>query len=215
MESVKHPTKFSTPLFSVFAQYLEPEMRVLDPFAGVGGIFKLLDFEPSLDITGIEIEKEWASQHPDIICGDARVIMSALPADYYDLIITSPTYGNRTADHHNAQDGSQRNTYTHVLGRTLTTGNSGAMHWGPAYRHLHRQVWKEVSRVLSLDGKFLLNIKNHIRQGVEIEVAQWHKEALEDEGLSFVWQHVIPLHGNQYGANRDRTGEEYIMVFRK
>lgn len=215
MEPVKHPAKYSGPLFPVFAQYLEPGMRVLDPFAGVGGVFALLNYEPSLDITGIEIEKEWASQHPDIICGDARVIMSALPSDSYDIVITSPTYGNRMADHHNAKDHSTRNTYTHTLGRPLSHGNSGAMHWGPAYRNLHRGVWEQVHRVLCLNGLFVLNIKNHMKQGVEVDVARWHRETAEDCGFTFITQHVIPLYGNQYGANRERTTEEYIYAFKK
>ena len=43
--------------------------------------------------------------------GDA----TALPfADWtFDAVITSPTYGNRMADHHNAQDGSRRVSYRH------------------------------------------------------------------------------------------------------
>ena len=48
----------------------------------------------------------------------------------FDMVVTSPTYGNRMADHHNAKDGRRRITYTHNLGRTLTPGNSGAMQWG-------------------------------------------------------------------------------------
>ena len=48
----------------------------------------------------------------------------------FDAICTSPTYGNRMADHHEARDGSPRDTYRHVLGRPLTPGNSGALHWG-------------------------------------------------------------------------------------
>ncbi len=215
MTEVKFPAKFSAPLLPVFAQYLEPEMRVLDPFAGIGGIFALHQYCSDLDITGIEIEKEWASQHPDIICGDCRVIMSALPEDYYDIIITSPTYGNRMADHHNARDNSTRNTYTHTLGRPLSHGNSGAMHWGPAYRNLHRQAWQLAHRVLRLDGVLLLNIKNHMKQGMEVDVARWHRETLEDCGFTFIHLHCIPLRGNQYGANRDRTTEEYIYSFKK
>lgn len=215
MDQVKHPAKFSGPLFPVFAQYLEPGQRVLDPFAGVGGIFNLLNYEPDLDITGIEIEKEWAGQHPDIICGDCRVIMSALPEDYYDIIITSPTYGNRMADHHNATDASFRNTYTHVLGRPLSHGNSGAMHWGPAYRDLHRMAWKCANRVLKLDGILLLNIKNHIKQFDEIDVASWHKETLQDCGFTFLRKHTVELPGNRRGANRYRTEAEYILAFQK
>jgi hypothetical protein len=84
----------------------------------------------------VELEPEWASQHPRTMVGDARAL--PLPDATFDMVVTSPTYGNRMTDHHNAKDGSRRITYTHNLGRTLTPGNSGAMQWGEDYRQLHR-----------------------------------------------------------------------------
>ena len=105
------------------------------------------------------------------------------------MVVTSPTYGNRLADHHNAKDGSRRISYTHTLGRTLTPGNSGAMHWGKDYRLLHRLSWEEVARVLSIGGLFVLNVSNHIRKGEEVPVVQWHRDI------------EVPTARLRYGAN--------------
>jgi hypothetical protein len=63
----------------------------------------------------------------------------------FDAICTSPTCGNRMADHHEARDISPRHTYRHVLGRPRTPGNSGALQWGDGiageeYRALHVAV---------------------------------------------------------------------------
>ena len=101
----------------------------------------------------------------------------------FDAICTSPTYGNRMADHHNARDASPRHTYRHVLGRPLTRGNSGALQWGDGiageeYRALHVAVWTECRRVLKPGGIFVLNVKDHIRGGVLQEVTKWHSVAL-------------------------------------
>lgn len=70
----------------------------------------------------------------------------------FDMVMISPTYGNRMGDHHNAKDASRRIGHTHTLGRTLTPGNSGAVHWEEDYRLLHRLSWEEVERVLRTDG---------------------------------------------------------------
>ena len=83
---------------------------------------------------GYEIEPEWAEQARAAGCitttGDSRQMH--YPDAMFDAICTSPTYGNRMADHHEARDASPRHTYRHVLGRPLTPGNSGALQWGEA-----------------------------------------------------------------------------------
>ena len=95
-----------------------------------------------------------------------------------DAICTSPTYGNRMADHHKARDAAAPHLPA-VLGRPLTPGNSGALQWGDGIAErmsttaLHVAVWTECRRVLKPGGIFVLNVKDHIRGGVLQEVSNW------------------------------------------
>lgn len=97
-----HPAKFSAPIITALTTLLAqhcpagPLMpaRVLDPFAGPGGVHQLAS--PAYDTVGIELEPEWALQHPRNLVGDA----TRLPFETgsFDAIITSPVYGNRLSD---------------------------------------------------------------------------------------------------------------------
>lgn len=226
-----HPAKFSGPILAATSPLIDDEaqrlgrrVRVIDPFAGVGGVHVLGResekgqrslFEPTHDIetVGVEIEPEWAYQHPRTIIGDA----TALPfADAtFDIVVTSPTYGNRMADHHNARDGSKRITYRHTLGRPLTQGNSGAMQWGEDYRGLHVRAWKEARRVLTPDGLIVLNVSNHIRKGEEIPVAEWHRDALLAMGFTLEADIEVCTPRMGFGANGSkRVGCEHVIVAR-
>lgn len=120
------------------------------------------------------------------------------------------------ADSHNAQDGSKRNTYTHTLGRKLHDNNSGKMQWGVKYRNLHIKAYQEAYRVLRAEGIFILNIKNHIRKGEEIDVHAWHIQALKDVGFSFIETVEVKCAGNGFGQNAHiRTGVEYVTKLAK
>lgn len=74
--------------------------RVLDPFAGVGRIHELQAF--GWLTVGGELEPAWAAAHPDTIVADAL----AFPAKdgAFDAVVTSPTWGSRMADHHDAKE---------------------------------------------------------------------------------------------------------------
>lgn len=120
---VTHPAKFSSSILTVLAGLVQPEWRILDPFAGTGRVHSL-----GSNTWGVEIEPEWASMHPRTIVGDALHLPFA--AKSFDAVITSPTYANRLADHHEAKDGSVRHSYRHDLGRPLHPSNSGQLQWG-------------------------------------------------------------------------------------
>lgn len=108
-DGVAHPAIFSDAILPVLARMLGPEhRRVLDPFAGVGRIHELrglVDWE--LVTIGVEIEPEWATVHTDTQVGNALALPFA--SGVFDAVITSPTYGNRLADHR-ARDGSYRHS---------------------------------------------------------------------------------------------------------
>lgn len=211
---MKHPARYSEELMPLFKNILithglQWDSKVLDPFAGTGRIHEL-----PFDTYGIEIEPEWASMHPRTTLGDSTKMRFA--DAFFDAICTSPTYGNRMADSHNAKDDSKRNTYTHVLGRQLNKNNTGQMQWGMKYRSLHEQVYHECKRVLKSNGLFLLNMKNHIRNGKEVDVTNWHKKVLIGMGFELIHTESVTLKGNGFGANgKARTGVEYILVFRR
>lgn len=220
-----HPATYSKAVLNVIASYLSVGDDVLDPFAGVGTIHELAETR-RVTTTGVELEPEWAELNARTICDDARNIVKRFtlrkgrPDEFvkqFDVIATSPAYGNRMADHHEARDGSHRNTYRHMLGRQLSEGSSAAMQWGPEYRTLHAQVWNQCAVVLRDYGLLVLNIKDHVRDGEVQHVASWHVDHLcRVLGLRLVAHHIIPGAGLPSGENEDlRVVGEEIYVFEK
>jgi DNA modification methylase len=181
---------------------LKGDEKLLDPFGGTGKIFSLLEYHPSLNISSIEIEKEWASIDNRTIIANALDIPFSENA--FDVICTSPTYGNRMADHHKAKDNSKRMTYTHVLGRDLHKDNSGKMQWGDEYRSFHSHVWLECRRVLKNGGNMILNIKNHVRNGETQPVTEWHCDSLGSMGFEMVEHVHIVTPSMRMGSNFEK-----------
>lgn len=219
MEAREHPAKFNRLIIDTAGNILEDEgidggERLLDPFAGTGRIFWLLERFPHLDITGIEIEEGWVAHDDRLTLGDA--LDNGFPDGYFDIVFTSPTYGNRMADSFVATNSRRRNTYRHKYGKPLQENNSGTLQWGKKYRDFHRDAWMETIRTLAPGGLFLLNIKDHIRAGERQYVTLWHKETLENMGLQLTGEARIPCRGNREGQNGNaRVDYESILVFRK
>lgn len=215
-----HPAPFSGKILDAVADQLKeagtPE-TVLDPFAGTGRVHELRERAGVVTTIGVELEPEWADKHPDTIQGNALQLTEQFEPDSVDAIVTSPTYGNRMADHHDAKDDSTRLTYKHTLGRDLNEDNSGQMQWGDEYRDFHRKAWAESVTVLKPGGIFTLNVKNHIRAGEVQRVTEWHINTLmHDFGLHLVAIDIIPGRGLAAGANTDqRTAFELVITLRK
>lgn len=190
---------------------LKAAKRVQDPFCGTGKIFLLNRFLPSLEIHGIEIEPEWARLNPRTTIGSALALPFACGS--FDAICTSPTYGNRIAA---TTIGAGDFTYITHLGKNLSNENSGRLLWGPRYRAFHISAWQESARVLYSGGLFVLNIKNHIRDGDEMFVTEWHIETLEGLGFRLLDHRHIDSPGIGRGENREkRVPYESIVLFRK
>jgi hypothetical protein len=241
----KHPAKFSDPILPVLRRLVEKELTrcrhedqvrgitVVDPFAGVGRIHRLAR-EPRgpkgtwIDTLGVEIEQEWAACHRNTICADAMVWLDNLrdqqvlqPASTrsVDMWVTSPTYGNRMADHHDAQDGSTRHGYRFYLGRMPTEGSSAVMPWGPDYWEFHAEAYRRMLAVSRGGAPLVLNVSNFPKGKTMVDAVEWHRGAaigagwLVDRGTRVVRIETDRLrHGENW---QDRATHEVVMSFRK
>lgn len=213
MTKKTHPATFTPAILDAINSLLGDAALVLDPFAGVGGIHALQKGGNRLTI-GVEVEPEWAAASPYTYCGSALALPFA--NESFDAIATSPTYGNRMADTYDGRDGSRRATYRIALGRPLSEDNSGGLQWGREYREFHESAWAEAVRVLRPEGRFVLNIKDHIRDGVVQRVADWHVSALEYLGLDLVERLKVKSPGFRMGRNHDKRVdyEEVILLIK-
>jgi len=194
-------------------------LRILDPFAGVGGIHYFHE-ERGDDTIGLELEAEWAGQHPRNVVGDAT--RPPFPKFSFDAIVTSPCYGNRMADVYDGRDGSTRRTYRISLGRVPSSGSSAVMQWGSTYRGLHERAWRANYALLHAGGLFIVNISNHLRTlksddgQIEMHVTEWHMMTLSALGLRLLAAEPVGTARYGFGANgQDRAESEFLLVFRK
>lgn len=226
-----HPARFSQRVMDMVRKILadvtdtwERIPIVLDPFAGVGGIHHLRKAEDGYDYDtyGIEIEPEWAAcglPHGPMICADwlefewDRELHEGRAPDF---IVTSPCYGNRMADHHDAKDGSYRRTYRHCLGRPLSDNNSGKMQWGNEYRDFHKQAWEKAWGVLDNGGMLILNVSDHIRKGEIMPVSEWHVDTILNVGFIMTREERVETPRYRYGENNElRVDHENVYAFTK
>lgn len=218
-ETLKHPAVFSNVFIPKFAELLEGQNSVLDIFGGTGKLALIKMFGFTGKVICNEIEPEWANSSPYPVdewhVGDAAN-MEWASDESIEAICTSPTYGNRMADHFNARDSSKRITYRHTLGRELNKHNTGRMQWGEMYRQKHLDVYSECFRVLKGGGLVILNVSNHIRAAQEVNVIGWHKEALTNSGFVFLSEEKIETPRMGFGQNgKTRVRHESILSFNK
>lgn len=231
-----HPATYSKPILALFEKIIDDRLaitpadlriKVLDPFAGTGKIHTL--GRPDVSTTGVEIQEQYV--HPDMfgiswvpnpatVHGDATALPS-IWTGMFDLVMTSPTYGNRFSDRHHAKDSSKRRSYTHDLRRMtgdetleLHPTNTGryAFHTRQ-YRELHEKAWREVWRVLKPGGWFVLNVSDVIKNNEVVEVAQWHHDLATDIGFDTLQSIPVETRRLRYGRNASaRAAYEMIYV---
>jgi SAM-dependent methyltransferase len=207
-QTIKHPAKFSDEILDVIRPYLSG--RVLDPFAGVG---KLRTIYPEAYL--LELEPEWAA-----VAGAIQGTVLNLPwgKDYFDMIVTSPPYGNRMSDSYRSNKKWTYFTYANSLDRPLTDGSGASMQWGKSYREFHMKAWQECDRVLKPGGRFILNISNHIRSGIEIDVTDFHHSVLTEElGYKTLMHYMVPTKRMRFGKHQQTAKVDYesVIVYKK
>ena len=217
----KHPAPFSPTILAELrsvVDQLAPQfdrlpVRILDPMAGIGTIHRLQS-PFTITTTGLEIEPEWAAQHPDTLEGDATDM--PFGKECFEMIVTSPPYGNRMADQFVSKDGTKRITYYHFLGRRLHENSSAGMQFGPEYCKTMRDILVECKRVLVPDGVFVLNISDFIRAGKVVPVVQFYLNEMVRLKYKVIMDRSVPTPRMRYGTNhRVRVESERVIVFRK
>lgn len=232
MTDVLHPAKYSKALMPFFQSIIDSygydsddPIDVLDPFAGTGRIHDLASLW--VQTWGVEIEEPWADLHDRTMCGDSTQLHKWFPPLSFDMIITSPTYGNRFADHHVPRNEAKlwtRRGYTYDLRamtgepeRQLEPNNTGKLMFSsPKYKKLHQEVYAQCHRVLRQGGWFVLNVSDSIFKGEIVPVAAWHRDVLIELGLRVIAEYDVPTPRLRMGRNESARVEcEKIFVLEK
>lgn len=177
--ATSHPAMFSMAILDCIRGILKdhhPAGRVLDPFGGTG---KLGLLGPAWQVTSVDIEWEWAMQAHDHEA--TGVVADALHLPFasgsWPCVATSPPYANRMADAHVPRapkpSDRTRRSYRLALGREMNPNNAACCQWGDRYRSLATGALAEINRVLEPRGLFVLNVKNHVRDGEVVCVVGW------------------------------------------
>lgn len=217
-------------------------IRVLDPFGGIGRIHEI-----PFNTVSVELEPEWANMGAALgesWIGDATD-MHWFRRNSMGAIASSVNFGNRMSDHHNAQERCRncwpagklsrlkkkcvkcnstgyrkhhRRTYKHYLGRDLSPNSASAMYWGKTYRKFHVRFLLEAMRVTKPGGLVIINVANHLKTmkkgepPVEQRVSEWWIFTMIKMGFGI--EEIRRIHTSKYGygANRDTRTVGELVV---
>lgn len=160
-----HPAKWSTPVLEAMADVVEAEqvrvgerLRVLDPFAGIGRGRLQLALAPWVaHVVGVELQPEWCTNGTELgnACHLPGCTCHPGPDDWtgrFHCVCTSPCYGNRCADHHQAADqckacggsGCWTRQGVVVTGKPCPTCKGERLSWRNTYAHALRRHGAEL-----------------------------------------------------------------------
>ena len=212
-----HFTRYNPRVITAIEARIGDSKMILDPMAGTMERLRELE-KPDRGwhlVHGVEYEPEWVEgyPHPRLVRGDAREL--PYEDEFFDVIVVSPSYGNRDADRTGDWwDNVDRKTYAGALGRNVTDGSLCVPFEDEEYKVGHTLAWCEAVRVLKPGGFFVINLKNHIKQGQIVRVSQWHREVLRELlHLTEVDDTAIPTKGRLSGENYDVRAEDAEKIY--
>lgn len=216
-KTIRHPARYNRKILPLFVELLGDVSFVFDPMAGTGErLLELQQMMPKTTFVGIELQPDWAAVSPGVVT-QGNALALAMLTNTVKGALCSPPWANRQSDHHVALDASKRTTYQHCYGSVpLHPDNVGLLPWGEKYRTMMKGIWIEVYRVLQPGAPFVVDLKNHIRNGIEVDVVGWHRECLFGCGFELLETRFFETKGNGFGANgNQRVKQEVVFKFRK
>lgn len=221
-EVFEHPAKMQLHIVKACVEYyertglLKPSARILDPFGGTGTTaiasslgdyhVTLMELEPIFLTILTNLRKKWReegvvdSEHlPLVMAGDCRQLMSMLPDESFDLVITSPPYANlKVGDVKTEFTGqlAEQKRQMHQYG----SGGAGTLNFGRlntfVFNQQMRVVYREVARLLKPGGAYVSVTKDQMRAGNRLRLgADIVRIVPESSGLEYVghwWKWAPP-----------------------
>lgn len=226
-----HPAMWSQAILEALDEMVPPG-RYLDPYAGTCKINTIA--ADNRRFYCVEIEPEWAARYVEWTPLDGSPVLEPFTGDclkwmkiwkrngtQFDGVVSSPVYGNRMSDHHNAKDASRRRGYRFQLGRMPTEGSTGVMYfWQLRFKDHHQKAVKLIGKLVRPGGYVFWNVKNFYKtvNGIEIEydVLGWFVTEFEKRGFEIEKVVDVGTPGFREGENYEiRKAMEHIIVGRK
>lgn len=213
-----HPAKFTDSILVEALRMLHDhdvhDGRMLDPFAGTGkGVEFMRRWGYAAEGIDLEPSKAWDGVQAKN-CRVGNALSTGYAEHTFDIVFTSPTYGNRFADRDMRP--SCAGTYMKGLGRQARKGSSCHLQWGAEYRAMHERAWLEARRVLKPHGVLLLNVSDHYRDKRPQPVTAFHIGALIELGFEWVDAKPVPTPRMKNGANAQyRCEVEWLHLFKR
>ena len=200
-------------------------MRVLDPFAGVGGTLLGAGLSGRAAV-GIEIEPRWVEIYrqvcaeegippQEVIVDDCRTVLAAMPAGSFDFVLTDPPYFRITT----ARTSSDQTRL--VTAFSQQSGDVGNLASYDDFLAAMEEVFRELYRVLRPGKYAALFMKNRYIEGRFYPVAHDLARRMETAGFEWRGEHIWNQVGQRlypFGypfAYVPNTVHHSINVFRK
>lgn len=180
----QHPATFAeTDIVRLIELFTKNGERVLDPFLGSGSTLIACLMCGRRGI-GIELVSRWVEiarrrvRHYlvtsavlplvdptcDIIEGDSRHVLAAMPADCFDFVVTSPPYWNILHKEHGMKQARERRSLNLPTRYSDLDEDLGNLPSYEAFLEELYGVWEQVARVLR-PGRYLAVVVSDFRHG--------------------------------------------------